>query len=222
MPTRRPPSFARDALDPLVALLLGGQPVLLQLEVDVLGAEDAEQLVGVGARVLGAVFGEALAEAGGEAAGERDHALGVARDLLEVDGRLAALQPLQEAGGGELDEVAVAGVVGGQQREVVALARFPRRVGSDPRWVGSGGGRGVVVHEIDLAADDRLDAVLGARLVELHRAVHHAVVGETEGGLLELRGALGEGVDLAGAVEQGVLGVHVQMGAGEVGHRSGS
>ena len=73
----------------------------------------------------------------------------------------------------------------------------------------------MVVHEVDLAADDRLDAVLGARLVQLHRAVHHAVVGETEGGLLELRGALGERVDLAGAVEQGVLGVHVQMGAGE-------
>ena len=82
----------------------------------------------------GAVFGEALAEARGEAAGERDHALGVARDLLQVDGRLAALQPLQEAGGGELDEVAVAGVVGGQQREVVALDARPggvRSVGGD-------------------------------------------------------------------------------------------
>ena len=170
----------------------------------------------MGTRVLDAVFGEALTEAGGEAAGERDHAFGVARDLREVDGRLAALQPLQEAGGGELDEVAVTGVVGGQQREVVAL---------DPRagGVGSiGGGRGVIVHEIYLAADDRLDAVLSAGLVELHRAVHHAVIGETEGGLLELRGAGGERFDLAGAVEQGVLGVHMQMGAGEVGHRCGS
>jgi hypothetical protein len=74
----------------------------------------------------------------------------------------------------------------------------------------------VIVHEIDLAADDWLDAVLGTCLVELHRAVHHAVIGEAKGGLLELRGALGEGVDLAGAVEQGVLGVDVKMGAGEV------
>ncbi len=72
-----PADVARDALDALVALLLGGEPVALQLEVDVLGAEDAEQLVSVGTRVGRAVFGEALAEAGGEAAGERDHALGV-------------------------------------------------------------------------------------------------------------------------------------------------
>ncbi len=85
-----------------------------------------------------------------------------------------------------------------------------------------GGGGSVIVHEIYLAADDRLDAVLGTRLVELHRAVHHAVIGETECRLLELSGALGERVDLAGAVEQGVLGVHVQMGAGGVGHRCGS
>ena len=63
---------------------------------------------------------------------------------------------------------------------------------------------------------------LATGLVELDRAVHHAVIGEPEGRLLELRGALGERLDLARAVEQGVLGVHVQMGAGEVGHRCGS
>ena len=75
------------------------------------------------------------------------------------------------------------------------------------------GGR-VVVDEVDLAADDRLDAVLVARLVELDRAVHHAVIGEPQGRLVERRRALGERFDLARAVEQRVLGVHVQMGAG--------
>ncbi len=198
-----PADFLRDAFDPLVALLLGGESVLLQLEVDVLGAEDSKQLVRVGARVAGAIFGEALAEAGGEAAGERDHPLGVAGDLLEVDGRLAPLQALQEAGGGELDEVAVASVVGGEQREVVALdpSRSPSWVGPLGRIGSTYGGRCVIVHKVDLAADDRLDAVLGARLVQLHRAVHHAVVGQSQGGLFELRGAGGERVDLAGAVE---------------------
>ena len=70
-----------------------------------------------------------------------------------------------------------------------------------------------VVDEVGLEADDRLDAVLLGRLVELDRAVHHAVVGEPEGGLAEARGALGELVDLARAVEQRVLGVDVEMGA---------
>src|SRR5205085_9318326 len=56
-----------------------------------------------------------------------------------------------------------------------------------------------------------LDPVFPARLVELHGAVHHAVVGEPEGGLPEGRGALREVVDLAGAVEERVLRVDVQV-----------
>ncbi len=195
--------LARDPDDPLVALVLWGEPVLLHLEVHVLRPEHAQQVVGVGARLLLAVVEQPLAEARGQAARERDHALRVALDLLEVDGRLAALQPLQEAGRGELDEVAVAGVVGGQQRQVVALDLA---------------GGGVVVDEVDLAADDRLDAVLGARLVQLDRAVHHAVVGERERRLVERRRARRQRVDLARAVEQRVLGVDVQMGAGDAAH----
>ena len=132
--------------------------------------------------------------------------LGVALDLGEVDRRLAALQAFQEARRGELDEVAVAGVVGCQQRQVVALGLAPPA------------GDGVVVDEVDLAADDRLDAVLRAGLVELDGAVHHAVVGQAERRLAELRGALRERLDLARAVEQRVLGVHVQVGAGRGAH----
>ena len=74
------------------------------------------------ARVGDAVLEQALAEARGQAARQRDHALRVALELAEVDRRLAALQPFEEAGRGELDEVAVARVVGRQQRQVVALA----------------------------------------------------------------------------------------------------
>ena len=61
--------------------------------------------------------------------------------------------------------------------------------------------RGVVVHEIDLAAEDRLDAVLCAGAVELHHAVHDTVVGESERGLVELGGPLGQVLDLARTVE---------------------
>ena len=57
-------------------------------------------------------------------------------------------------------------------------------------------------------------AVLAGRLVVLDRAVHDAVVGQPERGLAEVGGALGERLDLARAVEQRVLGVDVQMGAG--------
>ena len=120
-------------------------------------------------------------------------------EQLHVHARLAAVQALEEAAAGELDEVAVALVVGGQQRQVVAL---------DLALV-----HRAVVDEVGLEPDDRLDPVLLGGLHELDRAVHHAVVGQAEGGLVERRGARGERVDLARAVEQRVLGVDVEVGA---------
>jgi hypothetical protein len=194
----RAAELARDADDALVGLVLGVEAVLLDLEVQVLGAEDLQQVVGVGARRGRVVVDEALAEPRGQAAGERDDALAVGRELGHVERRLAAVQAVEEAGRGELDQVAVADVVLGQQRQVVALDLAWRAVR-------------VVVDQVDLAAEDRLDALVPARLVELDRAVHDAVVGQPERRLAELGGALGEGLDVARAVEQRVLGVDVQV-----------
>ena len=78
-----------------------------------------------------------------------------------------------------------------------------------------------VVDEVRLEAEDRLDVVLLAGLEQLDRAVHHAVVGEAERRLAELGRAGGELVDLARAVEQRVLGVDVQVGAGGRAHGRG-
>jgi hypothetical protein len=117
-----------------------------------------------------------------------------------VDVALAALVPLEEAGRGELDEIAQPLVAARQERQVVALVAD--RVG------------GQVVAEVGLEAQDRLDPVRLAGLLELHGAVHHAVVRQAQSGLVELGRARREGVDLAGAVEQRVLGVHVKMDRG--------
>jgi hypothetical protein len=59
-----------------------------------------------------------------------------------------------------------------------------------------------------------------AGLVVLHGPVHDAVIGEPERGLPERRRALGEGIDPAGSVEDGVLGVDVEMGERRVRHRA--
>ena len=93
----RAADLARDPDDALVGLVLVGDAVLLDLEEDVLGAEGLQQVVGVGARLGVAAVDEALAEAAGQAAGERDDALGVGGELGQVDGRLAAVQALEEA-----------------------------------------------------------------------------------------------------------------------------
>ena len=50
---QRPAQLARDPHDPLVALVLFGEPVLLHLEVHAVGAERLHELVGVRASKVG-------------------------------------------------------------------------------------------------------------------------------------------------------------------------
>ena len=98
-----------------------------------------------------------------------------------------------------LHQVGEAGVGLGQQGEVVALV-------ADLLL-----DRLAILDEVGLEADDRLDPVLLAGLVEIDGAVHHAVVGQPQRRLAELRRPRRHRVDLAGAVEQRVLAVGVQM-----------
>ena len=154
---QRPPDLARDPHDALVGLVLRGDAVLLYLEVHVVGAERLDQLVGVGPRLRRPAVEQVLAEARLQAAGERDHALGVGGDLRHVDRRLAALVALEEAGRAQLDQVAVAGRRRRQQRQVEAVQ--PAR-----------GAPLVVVDDVRLAAEDRLDAVLARGGEQLDRS----------------------------------------------------
>lgn len=62
----------------------------------------------------------------------------------------------------------------------------------------------------DLAAQDRLQPFVAAGVVEVDRAEHVAVVGQGQRRHPELRGLLDQLVDVAGPVEQAVLGVEVE------------
>jgi hypothetical protein len=72
--------------------------------------------------------------------------------------------------------------------------------------------RPAVVDQIGLEPEDRLDVVLAAGLVVLDRTVHHPVVGEPQRGHVELGRPRRHRLDLAGAIEQRVLAVHMQVG----------
>jgi hypothetical protein len=124
---------------------------------------------------------------------------------LEVHARLAAVQALEEALARQRREVAEAHIRGREQRQVVALDLPFAEL--------------AVVHEVGLEAEQRLDLVLLRGLVELHGAVHHAVIGQPDGGLSVGCGALRQRIDLARAVEQRVLGVDVQMRDGGAAHQ---
>ena len=70
---------------------------------------------------------------------------------------------------------------------------------------------GGVVADVDLAADERLDPLLPGVLVELDGARERPVVGERDGGHLEFGSTRGQVRNPAGAVQDGELGVDVEV-----------
>ena len=177
---------------------------VLHLDVDVVAPEDLHQPVELGARALAVPVDQRLADASGQAAGERDDAIGVLLQLGEVDARLVPVA-VQVAERDQPDQVVVALGRLGQQRQV----RAPLLLRA----------RGVVVDHVHLAAEYRLDALLLGRFGELHGARHRPVVGQPDGRHVERGGALDQRPDPAGAVEDRVLTVHVEVDVGRSSRR---
>ena len=182
-----------------VDALLHVEVRVLHLDVDGVLAEDGREAVELAFGVVGSPLLERLADAPGEAAGERDDPGAVLVEELPVDAGLVVVA-LEVAEARELDQVRVALVRLGEERQVrVALLLGLALVG-----------------DVDLAADDRLDAVLFRLFDEGDRAGERAVVGEPDGGHLELGGAGCELGNPARPVEDRELGVDVQVD--EIGH----
>ena len=194
----RPRDLREGGVDPLLHLEAG----VLDLQVDGLAPEDVDE-----ARHLRLGLGslpvlERLGDPAREAAGESDDPLPVRREQVPVDARLVVVA-LEEAGRGELDQVRVALVGLGQQRQVrVALPL-----------------RQPVVGDVDLAAEQRLDALLARLAVELDRAGEAPVVRERHRRHLQLGRPSGQLGDPAGPVEDRVLRVDVEVDEGRAGHR---
>ena len=126
------------------------KPCVLHLDVRVVAPENLGEAVEVCGGVSRAVLLQRLADAAGQAAGEGDKTGRVALEQLPVDPRLVVVA-LEVAQARELDQVAVALVRLGEQGQV----RVPLRLGA------------AVVGDVDLAADQRLDAVLRGLAEEL-------------------------------------------------------
>jgi hypothetical protein len=127
-----------------------------------------------------------------------------------VDAR-AVVEALGVAGRHQLDEVVIPLVAGRQQRQVVVGLANPRARLVVPTADGN----------IRFTAEDRLEALGTAGVVELDRAEHVAVVGDRHRLHAELRAALDDLADAAGAVKQAELGVQVKMNKLRHGHRAG-
>src|SRR5215210_1496588 len=111
-------------------------------------------------------------------------------EKLPVDSRLVVVA-LEESGRCELDEIRVPLVRLGEERQVgIPLRLCPP-----------------VVRDVDLAAKNRLDTMLTGLSVQLDCTGKGAMIGERDGGHLELRSTCGKVRNAARAIEDRVLGV---------------
>ena len=186
--------------EPRQQLALLGQAGVLQLDVDVLGAEQVRQAADLGQRCRVVAVAQQHRRLAAHAAGERDKPLAVAAEQLPVGAWLVVVA-FEIGSRRELDQVLVAGLVARQQREVrVALL--------------DAGAAVAVRGDVELEPDDGLDPLVLGGAVELDRAAERAVIGERHRRHAQLLGPLDQLADPAGAVEQRVLAVHVEMDEG--------
>ena len=201
----------------LHGLALDVDAVVHDLAVEVLSAEDVAELGGSLDRLAVLALPQPGLDLTTRTSGRADEALAVGRQQLTVDPWLevVALHRSQRA---HPEEVVHA--LGGarQQRHVRVGTRAGHVVTTavtelDPGLVGAVRTRG----EVRLDADDRLDAVLLGLGPELVGPEDVTVVRRGQGRHTHLSRALEQLVDAGGAIEHGVLGVHVQVDEALVG-----
>ena len=175
------------------------QTVVLQFKIIV---AFAKQVAVVQRRLLGAlvITGQnRLGHLARQAGGKTDQPLMVLFQQFFINARLG-IESFQESSRNHLDQVPVTSLVLAQQDQVA--------VAVDPvDFVKAGAGR-----HIDLAADDRLDARRLGRIKKSHAAIHDAVVRDRACRLAHRFQMVEHAVDPAGAIQQAVFGMHMQMG----------
>jgi hypothetical protein len=175
--------------------------VVVELDGDVVGAEQGDEAVEFTARRLRALL-QRLAH-GALAAPREDEpmATGQFGELLEVVARPALLAARELSGRDGRGEAVIA----------LLLARKHEQVGA--LGIGDAVLRGTQA-EGELGADDRGDTELGGRLGHAHGAVEPVVIGEREGGETEPCCLLGHAFGHRGAVEEAEARVRVQLRVG--------
>ena len=194
------------------------EPVVHELDVEVVGAEDVAQVAGRLAGLVVAADPQPGLHLAGRAAGEGDDALGVLGEDLVVHPRLVE-EALDAGPRRQPEQVVHAGGVLGEQRQVgerttTGHVVVPALVPLHARAVEPAGAR----REIGLDADDRLDAASRGLLVEVVGTEHVAVVGDRQSRHLLRDRLVKQLADPRGAVQHRVLGVVVQVHELRPGH----
>ena len=189
-----------------------GEAVGLDLHEVVVPAKDLLVPAGRLPRPQRLAGGEEARDLPVEAAREDQEPVRMRGEELLVHARLV-VEPLEVGLRDELDEVPVARAVAREDGEVVGAL-----VAAVLRPALSAAPRG----DVELAAENRLDARLLRRLVEVDRAEEVPVVGERERGKVQVLRLLDEPLELGGAVEETVLRMDVEVDEVAMLHAPGS
>jgi hypothetical protein len=195
--------FDRQAVDFGSKALVLFEAVVLNLEEEIVLAEELAVVVGEAFGFVAFFVEDGFVNVAAEAGGEADEAFGVLGEEVFIDAGLV-VEAFEAGGGNEVDEVAIAFLVFAEEDEVVVA-------------VGIGAGL-VVAGDVDFAADDGMDAGGFVGVVEGDCAEEVAVVGHADGGHVLFGADLHELVDFAGSVEEGVVSVVVEVNEGCFGH----
>jgi hypothetical protein len=123
----------------------------------------------------------------------------VRRQKFDVNAR-AVVVAFKLRGAGNLEQIAIAGVILRQQQHVErALVQLGVAVGH------------TAARQVAFHAEDRLNLGIDGGLIEILHAVHGAVVGDRQRWHLQRFRALDNFLDFAQAIEQRKFGMNVQM-----------
>ncbi len=171
------------------------ETVVLQFQKEVVAAEQVGVFIGQPGCFVVAVVEDGLIDIAAQASRHRDQTFGMAGEQVLINAWFV-IEAFQVGSRNQLGEILVAFQVLAEQDEVVVA-------------VGIGAGLVSLLGYIDLTADDGVNAFRVGGVIELDRTEQVAVIGHGHGRhplLLDNRHQLG---NLAGPVEQGVVGVAV-------------
>ena len=188
------PEFLRELDQLLVDLRLFRNAVILQFKEKIFRAQRLFEPVHCAARPVNLILHDQIRYFAGETARHGNQAFLVRGENFFINARLVIIA-LQVRGGRELDKIFVASLVLREQTEMmidIASATstagflFQPAAGCD----------------VNLAADDGLDAFRARSLIKINRAVHRAVVGDGERGKFQFMRLVHQPVQTAGTIEQ--------------------
>ena len=194
------PEFLGELDETLVDLLLFLNPVSLHLQVVVL-AKDVQEISG---RLLccgEAIGAQQVGDLAADASGQAGKPIHVFSQKVFVEARIVVI-PLQIPLGYQLHKVVPPRAVARQEDEVVGGVR--QAAGGLAQVAAANG-------DVGFAADDGLDAGLGAGVVVGDGPEQVAVVGDGQGGHAVLARSARHSVDMTGPIQEAVLTVAVKV-----------